>query len=137
MITLIQRVLEASVCVEGETVGAIGPGILALVAVEKADSAVQAGRLAERILGYRVFEDGQGRMNLSVADIGGACVHLLWRVVTLLARSGRDDGEPLHAAFSILLLQLLHVSAVVVFTYVRAAVVEPFQNHPFTSVVGQ
>jgi D-tyrosyl-tRNA(Tyr) deacylase len=71
MIALIQRVLEASVCVDGETVGAIGPGILALVGVEKADSAARAGRLAERILGYRVFEDGQGRMNLSVADTGG------------------------------------------------------------------
>lgn len=71
MIALLQRVLEASVRVEGETIAAIGPGLLVLAAVERGDTAAQAERLAERIVGYRVFEDPDGRMNLSLADTGG------------------------------------------------------------------
>lgn len=71
MIALIQRVTSASVHVEGELVAAIGPGLLALAAVEQGDGPAQAERLAERILGYRVFEDADGRMNLSLADTGG------------------------------------------------------------------
>jgi D-tyrosyl-tRNA(Tyr) deacylase len=71
LIALIQRVTEARVDVAGETVGRIGPGLLALVGVEKADAEANAARLAERLLGYRVFADSEGRMNLSVRDIGG------------------------------------------------------------------
>ncbi len=71
MISLIQRVAQAEVTVAGAGVGKIGRGILALVAVERGDAEAQAARLAERILGYRVFPDAEGRMNLSVADIGG------------------------------------------------------------------
>lgn len=71
MISVIQRVSEAQVNVEGVAIGKIGRGILALVAVERGDGAAQAERLAERILGYRIFPDAEGRMNLSVADIGG------------------------------------------------------------------
>ena len=62
MIALIQRVAEAGVAVGGEIVGAIGPGILALVGVERDDADAQAERLAERVLGYRIFPDAQGRM---------------------------------------------------------------------------
>ena len=72
MIALIQRVTEARVRVAGETVGAIGPGILALVGVERGDGDTEAERLAERVLGYRIFPDAQGRMNRSLVDIGGA-----------------------------------------------------------------
>jgi D-tyrosyl-tRNA(Tyr) deacylase len=72
MIALIQRVTSATVSVNGETVAAIGPGLLALAAVERGDATAQAERLAERILGYRVFEDDNGRMNLSLADTAGA-----------------------------------------------------------------
>ena len=72
MIALIQRVAEAGVAVGGESVGAIGPGILALVGVERDDSEAQAERLAERVLGYRIFPDAQGRMNVSLVDTGGA-----------------------------------------------------------------
>lgn len=72
MIALLQRVAEASVLVEGETVAAIGPGLLALVAVERGDGEAQAARLAERVLGYRMFADPQGRMNLSLRATGGA-----------------------------------------------------------------
>jgi D-aminoacyl-tRNA deacylase len=71
MIALIQRVTQAAVTVDGEVVGRIGPGLLALAAVERGDGPRQAERLAERVLGYRVFEDESGRMNLSLADTGG------------------------------------------------------------------
>lgn len=71
MIGLIQRVSGAQVDASGETVGAIGRGLLVLVAVQPEDTVAHAERLAERILGYRVFPDETGRMNLSVRAIGG------------------------------------------------------------------
>ncbi len=71
MIALIQRVREARVDVAGETVGRIGAGLLAFVAVQPADGEAQAQRLLERLLGYRVFADAQGRMNRSLSDVGG------------------------------------------------------------------
>ena len=71
MLALIQRVTEARVVVEGTTVGAIGPGLLALVGVEPGDGAAQVRRMADRLLGYRVFADAAGKMNLSLADTGG------------------------------------------------------------------
>ncbi len=71
MIALIQRVLEARVAVGGQTVGEIGPGLLALLAVEKGDGPANAARMVERLLGYRVFSDAEGRMNLSLADTAG------------------------------------------------------------------
>ena len=71
MIGLLQRVSRASVVVDGETVGEIGPGLLVLVAVQRDDTERDVARLAERILGYRVFPDDEDRMNRSVSDIGG------------------------------------------------------------------
>jgi D-tyrosyl-tRNA(Tyr) deacylase len=71
MIGLIQRVSEAGVKVDGNIVGQIGRGLLVLVGVEKHDDAAIAKRLLERILGYRVFPDAEGKMNLSLTDIGG------------------------------------------------------------------
>ncbi|HUR40428.1 MAG TPA: D-aminoacyl-tRNA deacylase [Verrucomicrobiae bacterium] len=71
MIGLLQRVSSASVDVSGRAIGAIGPGLLVLVGVQKDDDEVKAGRLLERLLGYRVFADEAGRMNLSLRDIGG------------------------------------------------------------------
>jgi D-tyrosyl-tRNA(Tyr) deacylase len=71
MIALIQRVTEARVEIDGAVVGAIGPGLLALVAVEPDDTEARAMRLLERLLGYRVFEDADGRMNRSLVDAGG------------------------------------------------------------------
>lgn len=71
MIGLLQRVSEARVTVAGETVGAIGRGILVLVGVERGDTEAQAARLAERLLAYRVFPDASGRMGRSVAEVGG------------------------------------------------------------------
>jgi D-tyrosyl-tRNA(Tyr) deacylase len=72
LIALIQRVTEAEVTVGEATVGAIRTGILALVGVERGDGDVQAERLAERVLGYRIFSDDAGRMNRSLLDVGGA-----------------------------------------------------------------
>ena len=71
MIALVQRVTEASVSVDGHTVGQIGPGLLALVGVERGDGEAEARRLAERVLGYRVFADAAGKMNLSLRDVAG------------------------------------------------------------------
>ena len=72
MIALVQRVSEAEVTVGGESVGAIGAGILALIGVERGDGEPEAERLVERVLGYRIFPDAEGKMNLSLADTGGA-----------------------------------------------------------------
>lgn len=71
MIGLLQRVQQARVEVDGEAVGAIGTGLVVLVGVEKHDGEAQANRLLERLLGYRVFPDAEGRMNLSVRDAAG------------------------------------------------------------------
>jgi D-tyrosyl-tRNA(Tyr) deacylase len=71
VIALIQRVAEASVVIGSEKAGAIGAGILALVGVERGDGEAEAQRLAERVLGYRVFADAAGKMNLSVKDVKG------------------------------------------------------------------
>jgi D-tyrosyl-tRNA(Tyr) deacylase len=71
MILLIQRVLEANVRVNSDTVGQIGPGLLAFVAIEPGDDDATARRLVDRAVNYRVFDDEAGRMNLSLADTGG------------------------------------------------------------------
>lgn len=71
MISLIQRVTEAKVEVDQAVVGRIGAGLLVLLAVEPDDTSVQAERMVERLTGYRVFDDGAGRMNLSVTETGG------------------------------------------------------------------
>jgi D-tyrosyl-tRNA(Tyr) deacylase len=71
MIALLQRVAEASVDVGGARVAAIGQGLLVLVCVRPADTEANAIRLVQRLLGYRVFDDGAGRMNRSLAEVGG------------------------------------------------------------------
>jgi D-aminoacyl-tRNA deacylase len=71
MIGLLQRVTNARVEVDGQQVGAIGPGLLVLVGMQRGDSERQADRLLERLLTYRVFADQEGRMNRSLRDVGG------------------------------------------------------------------
>jgi len=71
VIALLQRVLCSRVVVDGTIAGEIGPGILVFLAVEPADSEHVADRLLERVLGYRMFGDEHGRMNLSVRQTGG------------------------------------------------------------------
>lgn len=94
MIALIQRVSDAKVVEEGEIIGAIGPGVLALIGVEKSDTEATARRLLERILGYRIFADAEDKMNLSLGDIGGGL--LLVPQFTLAA----DTAKGMRPSFS-------------------------------------
>ena len=71
MISLLQRVREARVEVDGAVTGQIGPGLLVLVCAEQGDSEAEADRLLEKILKLRIFSDSAGKMNLSVQDLDG------------------------------------------------------------------
>ena len=71
MIGLLQRVSGARVEIGPDTVGAIGRGLMVLIGVERGDTEREGDRLVERLVGYRVFPDEDGKMNLSVADISG------------------------------------------------------------------
>ena len=71
MIGLLQRVSQARVEVGGMNVGAIGPGLMVLVCAERGDGEAEADRLLERVLGYRVFADAAGKMNLSLREVHG------------------------------------------------------------------
>jgi len=88
MLSLIQRVTQASVTVDGHTTGAIGPGLLALVAVEPGDDEAEFARMAERLLGYRVFADAEGRMNRSLTDTGGGLLLVSQFTLAADTRSG-------------------------------------------------
>src|SRR5690606_34923641 len=92
MIALVQRVSEARVDVGGETVGRIDAGLLALVAVERGDGEAQARRLLERVLGYRIFADAQGRMNRSLSDVGGGLLLVSQFTLAADTRSGMRPG---------------------------------------------
>ncbi len=94
MIGLLQRVRKASVEVDGETVAEIGRGLLVLVGVERDDAEAQADRLLERLLGYRIFEDPEGRMNLGLRDVQGGL--LLVPQFTLAA----DTRKGMRPSFS-------------------------------------
>lgn len=91
MIALIQRVKYAKVVVENQTIGEINQGILALIGVEKNDAQPQADRLLERLLNYRIFEDQNDKMNLSVQDIQGG---LLLVPQFTLAADTRKGNRP-------------------------------------------
>ena len=71
MKVLVQRALNASVVVEGETIGAIDHGQMVLVGIEKGDSEADTQRLADKLLKYRMFSDDEGKMNLNVQQVGG------------------------------------------------------------------
>ena len=94
MIGLLQRVAHARVEVQGETVAAIERGLLVLVGVAQGDGRANADRLLERVLGYRVFPDADGRMNLGLRDIGGGL--LLVPQFTLAA----DTRKGMRASFT-------------------------------------
>jgi D-tyrosyl-tRNA(Tyr) deacylase len=98
MLALIQRVTRAEVRVANEPVGAIGPGLLALVAVESDDGQAQAQRLCERLLGYRVFDDDEGRMNRSLADSGGGLLLVSQFTLAADTRKGMRPGFSTAAA---------------------------------------
>ncbi|MEG2802951.1 D-aminoacyl-tRNA deacylase [Stenotrophomonas sp.] len=94
MLVLIQRVSQASVTVEDTVVGRIGPGLLALVGMEPGDSEARIARMADRLLGYRVFADEGGKMNRSLAETGGGL--LLVSQFTLAA----DTSSGMRPGFS-------------------------------------
>ena len=71
MKALVQRVTEASVEISGEVVANIGPGLLVLLGVARGDTKAEADQLAEKTVNLRIFDDENGRMNRSVADVGG------------------------------------------------------------------
>lgn len=98
MIGLLQRVREASVTVEGETIARIGAGLLVLVGVQAGDGEGQAGRLLQRLLGYRVFPDAQNRMNLSLRDTGGGLLLVPQFTLAADTRSGTRPGFSTAAA---------------------------------------
>ena len=94
MIALIQRVTRAEVCVGERILGAIELGIAALIGVRPADEESDADRLIERVLGYRIFPDAAGRMNLDLGSVGGAL--LLVPQFTLAA----DTAHGMRPGFS-------------------------------------
>ena len=98
MIALIQRVAEARVRIAGETAGEIGRGVLALIGVERGDGEREAARLAERVLGYRIFPDAEGKMNRSLADIGGGLLLVPQFTLAADTRSGTRPGFSTAAA---------------------------------------
>jgi D-aminoacyl-tRNA deacylase len=109
LIALIQRVAEAAVAVGGETVGAIGPGVVALIGVERGDGEAQAARLAQKVLSYRIFPDAAGKMNLSLQEIGGELLAVPQFTLVADTRSGTrpsfstgatpEEGERLFHRF--------------------------------------
>ena len=109
MIALLQRVAEASVDVDGETVGAIRDGLLALVCAERGDSIREADALLTKLLAYRIFSDGHGKMNRSVVDVAGGLLLVPQFTLAADTRSGTrpsftpaaapDEGQRLFEHF--------------------------------------
>jgi len=98
MIAVIQRVSRASVDVDAVCIGQIGRGIVALVAVEPADTEACAERLAERVLSYRIFPDADERMNLSLSDISGGLLVISQFTLAADTRKGNRPGFSTAAA---------------------------------------
>lgn len=98
MIALIQRVGSADVRVGGEVIGEIGPGLLALIGVRPTDGTKSVERLLDRLLGYRVFPDAAGRMNLSVSDIAGGLLLVPQFTLAADTRQGMRPGFSTAAA---------------------------------------
>jgi D-aminoacyl-tRNA deacylase len=113
MRAVIQRVAGAQVTVQGEVVGQIGRGYLVLLGVTAADGEAEAALLARKIAGLRVFEDDGGKMNLALADVGGAVLAVSQFTLYADVRKGRrpsfiaaarpEQAEPLYQRFCTLL----------------------------------
>ena len=106
--------------IDGEQIGAIGAGILALVGVERGDGDAEAARLADRVLAYRIFGDAQGKMNLSLKDIGGELLAVPQFTLAADTQSGLRpsfssaaapaDGELLFIKFAEKAAETVHVA---------------------------
>ncbi len=92
MLALLQRVSEASVIIDGETTAEIQAGLLAFIGVERGDGAEQAERMLQRLLGYRIFNDGDGRMNLSLEQTRGALLLVPQFTLPADTRKGTRPG---------------------------------------------
>ncbi|OUM96249.1 MAG: D-tyrosyl-tRNA(Tyr) deacylase [Thermobacillus sp. ZCTH02-B1] len=107
---VVQRVASASVTVGGETVGAIGRGLLLLVGVTHDDTEADAKWMADKIAGLRIFEDDEGKMNLSVLEVGGSVLSVSQFTLYGDCRKGRrpnfmaaarpEQAEPLYEALN-------------------------------------
>ena len=97
MIVLLQRVARAQVRIGERVVGAIGAGLVGLLAVQRDDSEERADRLLERTLNYRVFSDADGRMNLSVRDVHGGLLLVSQFTLAADTHQGNRPGFS-HAA---------------------------------------
>jgi D-tyrosyl-tRNA(Tyr) deacylase len=109
MRAVVQRVSRASVTVEGAVVGEIGAGLLVLLGITHGDGEAEAALLAKKIAGLRVFEDNGGKMNLALADVGGAVLAVSQFTLYGDVRKGRrpsftgaarpEQAEPLYHRF--------------------------------------
>ena len=109
MLALIQRVTEAAVRIDGETVGAIGPGLLVFFCAERGDAEADLDRFAQRLLRLRCFGDEAGRMNRSVQDLAGGLLVVSQFTLAADTASGNrpgftgaaapDEGRRLYEAF--------------------------------------
>lgn len=114
MRAVVQRVTEATVTVDGVAVGRIGLGLLVLLGIAQGDGVAEAQYLARKIAGLRIFEDDDGKMNLALADVGGAVLAVSQFTLYGDARKGRrpsfthaappELAEPLYQRFCTLLV---------------------------------
>ncbi|WP_148339891.1 D-aminoacyl-tRNA deacylase [Aquicella siphonis] len=98
MLSLIQLVTHARVDIAGATAAAISKGITALVGIEKSDTEIEARKMVERILQYRIFPDNQGRMNLSLRDVQGDL--LIVPQLTLVAETNKGTRPGFSAGMA-------------------------------------
>jgi D-aminoacyl-tRNA deacylase len=109
MRAVVQRVSEASVTIDGETISRIGPGLLVLLGVEEIDDASDVGWLSGKIARMRIFGDAEGKMNLSLVDTGGGLLVVSQFTLHASTRKGNrpsfiraavpEHSEPLYEAF--------------------------------------
>ncbi|MCS7255736.1 MAG: D-aminoacyl-tRNA deacylase [Thermomicrobium sp.] len=116
MRVLLQRVSRASVTVDGQVVGAIGPGLLLLVGVRRGDDQATAEWMAQKVANLRIFEDEAGKMNRSVLEVGGSALVVSQFTLYADVRKGRrpsfieaappEEARPLVDAFAAALRRL-------------------------------
>ena len=109
MRAVVQRVIKSDVSVEGTVIGTVGCGLMVLIGVEDGDTEKDADYIAEKIMGLRIFEDNEGKMNLSLSDVGGAILAVSQFTLLGDCRKGRrpsfikaarpELADPLFEAF--------------------------------------